>query len=198
MDSGAGDTVSLRELAQAVSAFAVPQDRWAVKLERLASDVPAFEPGAAHSSADPLDDQAALQFSNRSDDDDDSAAQWPAGVDLFTKKDVLDVQPVQLIEHIEEVFHRPGDPIRSPGQNDIETAAASVAHHLIQTRPPDFGPADPVHVLVNYLIAALLGHLSQIVKLALGALIESTDSQIKDGALHLRRSFGFRGEFFVT
>ena len=74
VDSSAGDTVSLCQLAQALSAFAIAQDGWTVKLEWLAADVPAFEPGAAHAGAHQLDDQVALEFSDGSDDDDNGAA----------------------------------------------------------------------------------------------------------------------------
>jgi len=91
MDGGAGDAVSLGQLAEAVSAFAVPQDGKSVELERFASDVPAFETGAAHAGAHPLDDQISFQLRNRSDDDHNSAAQRSAGIDLLAEADELDV-----------------------------------------------------------------------------------------------------------
>ena len=68
-------------VAQAVPAFAVPQDGGVIQIERLASDVAAFEPGAAHPGPHPLDDQAAFKFCNRSDDDHDGAAERAGGID---------------------------------------------------------------------------------------------------------------------
>ena len=111
VDGGAGDAVAFGQLAQALAAFALPQDGVVIKLERLAADMPAFEPGAPHAGADPLDNKVALEFGDGSDDDDHGAAQRPAGVDLFSEADELDVQPIQIIQHIEEVLYRPGDPV---------------------------------------------------------------------------------------
>jgi precorrin-3B methylase len=81
MNGGAGDTMVFRQLAQAVSAFAVPQDGSVIKLKRFAPDVAAFEAGAAHAGAYPLDDQVALELGDRSDDDDNGASQWAARID---------------------------------------------------------------------------------------------------------------------
>ena len=71
VDGGAGCTVALRHLAQAVSAVAVPQDGGVIKLERLAPDMTAFEPSAAHPGPAPLDDEIALQLGDGADDDHD-------------------------------------------------------------------------------------------------------------------------------
>ena len=184
VDGGAGDEMALRQLAQTLAPLPISQDGGAIENQRLASDVPAFELGAPHAGADPLDDQVALELGDRADDDDDGAAQRAAGVDLLAEADELDVEPVQLIEHIEEVLHRPGDPIGGPDQDDVELAAAGIAHHVIETRPLGFGSADPVGVLLDDLIAALLGHLAKVVELGLGVLIEGGDPHIEGGALH--------------
>ena len=85
VDGGAGDTVALGQLAEALAPLAVPQDSSAIEFQRLASDVPTLEPGAAHAGADPLDDQVALQFCNRPDDDHDGTPQWPSGIDLLAE-----------------------------------------------------------------------------------------------------------------
>ena len=74
MDSSAGDAVRLGQLAQALSTFAVAQDGRTIELEQLASDVPSFEPGAAHTGAHPLDDQVALELGDSSDNEDNGAA----------------------------------------------------------------------------------------------------------------------------
>ena len=92
-----------RDLAQALTEPAIATDRFPVEVQRLATDVLAFELGPAHAGPDPLDDQVAFEFGDRPDDDHDGAAQRAAGVDLFTEADELDVEPVQFIEHFEEV-----------------------------------------------------------------------------------------------
>ena len=83
-----------------------------VKLKRFSPDVTAFEPGPPHAGADPLDNQVALELGDGSDDDHHGSAQRPARVDLFAEADELDVQPVQFIEHFEEVLYRASDAIR--------------------------------------------------------------------------------------
>ena len=78
-----------------------------------------------------------------------SPAQRAGGVDVFPERDVLDVEPVELVEDIEEVLDRPGHPIRSPDQDNVEAAAAGIAHHLIETGPPGLRTADSVGVFVD-------------------------------------------------
>jgi hypothetical protein len=63
------------DLAQALAVAAVAVDRIPVKLEWIAPDVAAFEAGAPHSGADPLDDEVAFELGDRADDDDDGSAQ---------------------------------------------------------------------------------------------------------------------------
>jgi hypothetical protein len=126
VDGGAGDKMALCQLAETLSALPTSQDGRAIENKGLASDVPALELRPPHASPDPLDDQVALQFGDGPDDDDNSSAQRTSGIDLLTEADELDIQPVQLIQHIEEVLHRPGDTIGSPDQDDIELTPAAV------------------------------------------------------------------------
>jgi len=85
VDGGAGDAIALGQLAETLTALPVPQDGSSIKLQWLTPDVPALEPGAAHASPHPLDDQVALELRNRSDVDHDCPAQWPAGIDLLAE-----------------------------------------------------------------------------------------------------------------
>ena len=62
---------------------AVALDGGIVQHERAAADVLAFEAGAPHAGADPLDYQVAFEFGDGADDDDDGATQRAAGVDIF-------------------------------------------------------------------------------------------------------------------
>ena len=82
-----------------------------VQFQRFASDVLPLQPGAPRAGAHSLDNQVAFEFGNSADDDDDGSAQRSASIDIFPEADVLDVEPVQLVQNIEEVLHRPGDPI---------------------------------------------------------------------------------------
>ena len=154
--------MALGQLAEALAALPIPEDGGVVEVQRLASDVLAFELGPPHAGPHPLDDEAALEFSDGADDDDDRPAQRAAGVDLLAEADELDVQPVQLVQDFEEVLRRPGDPVASPDQDDIEPAAAGIPQQAIETGAARFRAADPVCELVHDLISALAGHLAEI------------------------------------
>ena len=165
LNGSRGNGVVPGDRADALPVDAFQTDRFPIKAERSAADVPAFKAGAPHAGADPLDDQAALQFGDHADDGDNSAAQRTAGIDIFPEGEELDLQPVQFIEHFEEVLHRPGDPVAGPDQNDIEPAAAGIAQQLVETRTFGLGAGDPVGVFLDDLEAALGSQLTQIVQL---------------------------------
>jgi hypothetical protein len=74
VDRRLGGVVGAGDLPQTLSMLAIANDCSVVEIESPASDVPAFEAGAPHPGADPLDDQVALEFSDGADDYDDSAA----------------------------------------------------------------------------------------------------------------------------
>jgi len=194
---GGWDAITAGDLAEALAAAAVATDGGMVEIERLPSDVPAFELGLPHACPHPLDDQAAFQLSDGADDDDDSPAQRAAGVDLFAEADELDVEPVQFIQDFQEVLGRPGDPVRSPDQDDIEPAAAGIPQQAIETGAARLRAADPVRILFDDLIAALAGHLLEIVELGFRMLVDSADPHIEGGPLHGRRRLAF-GACFVT
>jgi hypothetical protein len=145
-----------------LAALTVPQDSDVVELERMAADGTAFETGAPHAGAHPLDDQVAFEFRDGSDDNHDGPAQRASGIDLLAEANELDVEPVEFVEDLEEVLHRPGDPVRGPDQQNFEAVAAGVAHQGIETRPAGPGAADRVGVLLDDLVAALLGHLAEV------------------------------------
>ena len=168
VDGCTGCTMALCQLAETLAQLALPQDGVSIECKRLVSDVPAFELRPLRASPRSLDDQVALEFSDGPDDDDDGSPQRPASVDLFVEADELDVQPVQLIEHLEEVLHRPGDPIGSPDQDDVELTAAAISHHGIESRPASLRSADPIRILFDDPIATLLGHLAEVIELGLG------------------------------
>jgi hypothetical protein len=104
MDGRSGDQVALRQLSQAVTLLAVTMDGGPIEDQSFPPYMPAFELGPSHPGAHSLDDQAALQLSDCADDYDDRPAQRSAGVDLFSEADELDVQPVQLVQNLEEVL----------------------------------------------------------------------------------------------
>src|ERR1039458_4579231 len=118
MDGGAGYQVALRQLTQALTVLPVAEDGGSIQDQGLPPDMPAFELGPPHAGAHPFDDQAALQFSDRTDDDHNRPAQRPAGVDLLPEADELDVEPVKFIQQLDEVFNGPGGGIGSPDQGN--------------------------------------------------------------------------------
>jgi len=81
--------VSAGDLAQALTAPAILEDRVAVEEECGAADRTALELGSPHASFDSFDDQAAFKFSDSADDNGDGAAQRAAGVDLLSAADEL-------------------------------------------------------------------------------------------------------------
>ena len=98
-------------LAKALALAAVPLDGSIVEYQRVAADVLAFKAGAPHAGAHPLDNKVAFEFGDGAYDHDDGSPQWAGGVDVFPERYIFDVEPVELVQDIEEVFHRPGDPI---------------------------------------------------------------------------------------
>jgi hypothetical protein len=82
------------------------------------------------------------------------------------------------------VLHGPGDSVRSPDQDDVELAAAGIAHHLVETRPSCFGSRDPVRILASDLEVPLLSHLAEVVELSFRVLIKGGDSHVQGRALH--------------
>ena len=90
----------------------------------------------------------------------------PSGppVSMFSRNETNSTPvPVQIIEHRQEVACGACDAIARPDQDNIEPAAAGIGHHLIESWPLGLGAADPVGVLLDDLIAALGGHLTQVV-----------------------------------
>ena len=106
--------MALRYLTKALTLASVALDSGVVQFQRVAADVAAFEACAPHAGAYPLDDQVAFEFGNGADDDNDGSSQRPAGVDVFPEGDELDLEPAQLVQDLEVVFHRSGDPVRCP------------------------------------------------------------------------------------
>jgi len=178
VDGGATDAVFPGDLADAPAVLTVAEDAFAVKIECRASDVAALKTGTPHAGADPFDDQVAFELRDRADDDDDGAAQRAAGVDALPEADELDVEPVELVEHFEEVPGRAGDAIRGPDQDHIEAAAAGIPHQAIQTGPARLHAGDLVSHLRDDLIAALRGHLAEVMELGLGVLVDGRDPHI--------------------
>jgi len=97
--------MDLGQLTETVTSLTVPQDSITIKNKWFTSDVAAFELGPSHASANSLDDQVSLELCDRPDDDYNGPAQGTTSVDLFAEADELDVEPVQFIEHFEEVLH---------------------------------------------------------------------------------------------
>jgi len=105
LDGRGGDAIVFGDPAQAVALAAITPDGGMIENQGISSDVASFETGPPHAGADPLDNKVAFQLRDGADDDGEGTAQRAAGVDLLAEADELDVEPVQLVEHFEEVFH---------------------------------------------------------------------------------------------
>ena len=75
------------DLSKTQAALTVLLDGEIVQAQRSSADVLAFQAGAPHAGAHPLDDQAAFEFGGGADDHDESTAQRAAGVDLLAETD---------------------------------------------------------------------------------------------------------------
>src|ERR1035437_4711969 len=178
MDGRAADKIALRQLSQAVTLLAVTMVSGTIEYQSFPPDMPAFELGPPHAGSHTLDYQATLQLSDGADDDHHRPAQRPARVDLLSEADELDFQPVELIQHFEEVFHRPGYAVASPYQDEVELTAAGIAHHSFEPGSPSLRATDHVGVLFDDPIAALFSHLTEVIELGFRMLIEGGDSHI--------------------
>src|ERR1035437_6333173 len=121
----------------------------------LDGDVVQHQGSAAHAGAHSLNDQASFELGDGADDHDDGASQRTTGVDIFSEADIFDSCPIQFVEHIEEVLHRPGDSVRCPDQYNVEAAAAGIGHHLIEAWPFGLCAADLVCELGDDLVPSL-------------------------------------------
>ena len=187
---GRRNAVASGDLADTLAALAILLDRGSVQHQGSSADSLAVQTGTPHAGADSFDDERPFQLGDSADDHDDGAAQRSAGVDLFPEADELDSDSVELVEHIQEVLHRPGDSVASPDQDNIEPAAAGIGHHLIEPGPLGLRAAELVRVLGDDLVPPLSGHLSQVEKLCLRMLIDRRDAHVERGALHARLPFG--------
>ena len=166
------------DLAQTLALAAFAVDCPTVDREGLPTDVTALELGSPHAGSHALDDQVAFEFGDRTDDHDDGPAERAGRVDAFAEADELDVQPVELVQDLEEMPGGSRDAIAGPDQDHIELTAAGIPHHVAEPWPERLHAADPVRVLLDDLIAALSGHLTQVVNLRLRVLIDGTDPHI--------------------
>jgi hypothetical protein len=75
MDSRSAHQMGLYQLTQAMALLAITEDGGSIEDQSLPSDVPTFELGPPHAGAHSLDDQAALELGDGTDDDHDRPAQ---------------------------------------------------------------------------------------------------------------------------
>ena len=160
------------DLTDALAALTVLLDGGVVQDQRSSADAMAFEPArrmpARTRSTIRLRSSSAIAPMM-------TTMARPSGppVSMISRNETNSTsEPVELVEHFEEVPGGAGDAIARPDQDHIEPTAAGIPHHLIEPWPPGLDAADPVRVLLNDRIAALSGHLTQVVNLRLRVLID--------------------------
>ena len=168
----------LGDLTQALAPSTLLENSNPIDIEWPPADMPALQPCAAHPCPHPLDDEIPFEFCDGADDNHDGPPERAAGIEVLAEVDELDVEVIEFVEHLEEVAHGPGDPVRGPYQQHLEAAAASIPEQVIKTRPTSFGSGDPVGVLGNDLKTPLPGHRAEIVELGLRVLVYSRYAQI--------------------
>jgi hypothetical protein len=88
--------MSPSDLAEALALLPVSEDCGIVELDGFAPDVLAFETGAPHAGADPLDDQASLKLGYGADDHHDGPAQGASRVDVLPNRRQTVLSPEEL------------------------------------------------------------------------------------------------------
>jgi hypothetical protein len=102
----------------------------------------------------------------------DGFAQRSGSVDLFAAADEADLEVIKFSQDVDEVFYAAGQPVGGPDQDKIELMTASVAKHLVQTRPAGLCPADAVvGERLYHFETALRGQLLEIQQLGRGVLV---------------------------
>jgi hypothetical protein len=121
--------------------------------------------------------------------------QRTSSIKIFTEAYELDVEMIELVQHLEEVSHGSGDPIRGPDQQHLKAAATRISKQVIETRSTSFRPGDPVGVLGNDLKTSLLSHRAKIIELRFRVLVNTRYAQIKGNSFHIFSSSDTRSSF---
>jgi hypothetical protein len=72
--------------------------------------------------------------------------------------------------------HRSSHPIESPHEHNVEFMTAGISQQLIQAGAFLLSTGNLVTVFVNDFIATLLGHLTQVIQLCFGMLVDRGDA----------------------
>jgi hypothetical protein len=156
-----------------------------VHIEGRAPNPTSFQSGSPHPGANSFNDQAFFQLSDSRDDDHDRAAESAIRINRLPLRMELDPKLVKLVEHLEEMFGAAGEAVTRPDQHCVELLAMSVLQQLIKGRASDLRPAHAmVNVLMNNLVAALLGELAQLDSLRLWILVKCRNSLVQNCAFH--------------
>ena len=115
----------------------ITHDLLSIDIQRCPANSPHFQFRSTHPGFHALDDEISFEFGNRTDDDNHSAAQSTASVDVFAVADKLDANTIQFIQYFEKMPYASGHSVESGHKHDIEFAPTSVGHYF----------AGPSHVL---------------------------------------------------
>ena len=95
----------------------------------------------------------------------------PNGPAVFAEAHELDSKMIQLVEHFQKVARIWSDSVERSHEHNIKAASPSISHQRIQARASGLRTGNHVAVFMDDFVAALFGHLAQIVKLCLGVLV---------------------------
>ena len=174
--AGAGNLVCLGELSETQTAISVAEQSSSINLNRLPAQHATLEPCTPQTGSDPLYNKVALQLRDRGDNDNDRPAQRSAGIEIFSKRNELDAQMVQCVQHLEKMPNASSQSVRRPHQHRVELPAMGSGEHLVECGALRIRAADPVSVFVNDFKAALSREPAQIKRLRLGILVEGGNS----------------------
>jgi hypothetical protein len=164
--------VELRDLGEAEATRSITDDGLAIQVEGTAADMLAFQSRPPHASANPLDNEATLEFGDGSDDDENGATQWTAAVDALANRDELYAEAMELIQGFQQVTYRARHAIEGGNHYDVEAVARSIRHQAIESRAAGAHSGDPViDIFVHDFEPALLGQLTQVNQLSFRMLV---------------------------
>jgi hypothetical protein len=167
------------DLRQGLPGTTVCNNLRSVDIHGTAANPAPFQFRTTHPSPNMLDDEAALQFGNRSDYDHHRSPEWSAGVDVLSEADELNPEVIQFIEHFQEMPHASGHPVECGHEHDIEAVPPGIGHKLVEAGALGFRAANHIAIFMHDFILALFGHFAQVVQLRLGMLVPRLKPECK-------------------
>jgi hypothetical protein len=110
----------------------------------------------------PLNYQISFQFGDGRHYHYDCPTQWSTRVKILPKRDELDTQMIQSVEHFQKVSNATRKTVCCPHHQYIELPSVSSSEHFVKLRTFVFSATHFVRVLMDDVVATLSSQLAQI------------------------------------